>query len=343
MVLTIKVPLQDSETIREYLVKHNMFEKGYQYAKANGYIYFPVSARFEIPGRLLSFEERDLKPSDRGISWRDAARSILSPVQHASGRFSYDTVGTIAIVEIVEELEEHERELAELLLRTVPSLKTVLKKLGGHEGEFRVQKMGFLAGEDTRETIVKENGCSFMVNVENVYYSVRLGTERTRIMHLIRPGERVLCMFSGVAPYPIVFAKNTQAKELVGIEINPEAHKLALENVKLNKVDNVTLICGDVKDETPKLVESGKRFDRITMPLPHTGEEFLPVAFDAIAPGGTIHYYAFLDKGDLRKEKGRVADMIMKAGKRGKVVKSTLCGQYSPRRYRVCFDIEVLE
>ena len=67
-------------------------------------------------------------------------------------------------------------------------------------------------------------------------------------------------MFSGSGVYPVVISKNTKAKEIYGIEINPIAHKYAEENIKLNKLKNIKLFCGDVKKTIPKL---NRKFDRI--------------------------------------------------------------------------------
>ena len=85
------------------------------------------------------------------------------------------------------------------------------------------------------------------MNVEKVYFSPRLSEERKRIFQQVKNNETILVMFSGIAVYPIVISKNTKAKAIVGIEINPIAHKYALENLKLNKISNVKLFLDDVK------------------------------------------------------------------------------------------------
>ena len=84
--------------------------------------------------------------------------------------------------------------------------------------------MVFLAGFDTKETIHKENNVRLKLNVEEVYYSARYSTERKRIMQLVKPGEDILIMFSGAAPFVCVLSKNTKAKEIIGIELNPIGH-----------------------------------------------------------------------------------------------------------------------
>src|SRR3989338_5632236 len=115
------------------------------------------------------------------------------------------------------------------------SVKVVAMKAGAHTGRYRSQKLTIIAGEKRKITTHKESGVALMLNVEKCYYSPRLGSERLRIAGLIHPNERVLVAGSGIGVYPLVFAKHSQAKEIVGVEINPVAHKFAEENIVLNK------------------------------------------------------------------------------------------------------------
>ena len=84
-------------------------------------------------------------------------------------------------------------------------------KTGIHEGEYRTQKYECIAGIDKREAIYKENNVTLVLDVEKVYFSPRLSTERKRIYQQVVPGETILVMFSGCSPYPIVISKNTMA------------------------------------------------------------------------------------------------------------------------------------
>ena len=99
-----------------------------------------------------------------------------------------------------------------------------------------------------------------------------------------------LVMFSGCAPYVLVITKNSKPKAVYGVEINKKAHGYALENVKLNRIKNAELFHGDVRKIIPKL---RKKFNRILMPLPKTGEDFLGIALNASKKGTIIHFYDF--------------------------------------------------
>jgi len=251
---------------------------------------------------------------------------------------SYDIIGDIAIIEIPYELEKKEKLIAEALLNLHKQIKVVVKKAGIHRGIYRRQKLKILAGERRKTTEYKENNVRIILHVQDVYFSPRLSTERKRISNLVKPSEEILVMFSGVAPYPLVIAKNTKAKEIYAIEINPVAHEFAVENVKLNKLKNIKLFLGDVRMIIPILK---KKFDRVLMPLPLGGENFLDLALAAAKKKAIIHFYDFLkeDEFDLAEEKVKKA--CDSAKRKFKILRIVKAGQIKPREYRVCVDFEV--
>lgn len=252
---------------------------------------------------------------------------------------AFDIIGGIAIIDIRDELQKKEKLIAETILKLNKNIKTVCKKVSGHKGVYRRQKLKIIGGERKKITTYKENGVTLKFNVETSYFSPRLSTERKRITQLVQSGEKVLVMFSGVAPYPLVIAKNTKAKEVYGVEINPEAHKFALENVKLNKAKNVHLYKGDVRKAVPKL---RKKFDRILMPLPKSAEDFLDTALSAAKKGTTIHFYDFLNENEFEKTQEKIRKACDKAKKKFEIIKTVRCGQQAPRTYRICTDFKVL-
>ena len=129
-------------------------------------------------------------------------------------------------------------------------------------------------------------------------------------------------MFSGIAPLPVILAKNTKAKKITAVEINPKAHKYALENIKLNKITNVDLINSDINK-----VKLKQKFDRILMPLPKSGEEFLPLALKLTKKGTIINYYNFLSEDQFKEEKKYIVNLLEST--KGNVSKaSELAGKY---------------
>lgn len=270
-----------------------------------------------------------LKEALKGRIPEEKLRKVIS---------SFDIVGDIAIIQIPKELEDIQDKIAEAIFKLHKNVKVVLKKVGIHRGIFRRQRLRIVAGERRKVTECRESGVRIRLHVEDVYFSPRLATERARIASQVNPGERVLVMFSGVAPYCLVIAKKSRASEVYGIEINPVAHQFALKNVALNKLHNIKLFLGDVRIVVPML---GMRFDRIVMPLPLGGENFLDTALSVIKDGGTIHFYDFKDEAGFEIAKMKVRNACKAAGKRCRILRLVKCGQIGPRTYRICIDFKV--
>jgi tRNA (guanine37-N1)-methyltransferase len=184
---------------------------------------------------------------------------------------SFDVVGDILIFsEFPKALAKKEKLIGETILAQYRHIKTILKKTKKYSGKFRTPKLKIVAGEKRKETVHRENNILLKLDAEKVYFSARMSSERKRVSLLVKPDESVLVMFSGCAPYPLVIAKNSGCREVYGIEINPVAHKYALENIKKNMLENkIKLFLGDVTKILPKIK---KKFDRILMPLPKGGE-----------------------------------------------------------------------
>lgn len=253
---------------------------------------------------------------------------------------AFDAVGDIAIIEIPKELEKKERLIAQTLLSLFKNIKTVAKKLGGHKGKYRTQKLRIIAGENKKTTEYKESKVRIKLDVEKCYFSPRLSNERLRIAKQIKKNEKILVMFSGVGVYPLVFAKNSQAKVIYGIELNPTAHRCAEENVKLNKVsDKIKLLKGDAKRTVKELKI---KFDRILMPLPKQAEDFLEGAFLVSKKGTLIHFYTFSQQDKFKDAERNIIEKCKKYKKKCKILNIVKCGQSAPREYRICIDFKIL-
>lgn len=179
------------------------------------------------------------------MNLKEALKDKLDDRELSILKTALDIVGDIAIIDVPEELEKKEKIIAKAVLDNNRNIKTVVKKSGIHEGIFRLQPHKYILGEDKKKTMYKENGCTFEIDIDKTYFSPRSSTERQRICNLVKAKEDILVMFSGIAPLPIVISKNTDARYIWGIELNKDAHEMALHNVKMNKANNVFLINDD--------------------------------------------------------------------------------------------------
>lgn len=260
-----------------------------------------------------------------------------SELQHL--RRAYDTIGSITVVEIPPELVKKQKIIAQTIIENNKHIISVYKKTGKRTKICRIPRLIHIAGPKNTETICIENNVRLKTDIAKAYFSHRLATERKRIFSQVKRGERVLIMFSGVGPYTLSIAKNTKAKEIIGVEKNPTAHKFAETNKTLNKVSNVKNYRGDVR----KIIPSLGKFDRIIMPLPKGAEPFLNTALQAAKKGTTIHFYDFLHENDIPKVAvDKVKSACAKSEKKCRILKTVRCGQLGPRQYRVSVDFRIL-
>ncbi len=331
-MLAAKCKLPEAEKIRRILLKKFVYDSTRLTLKEDNYIYFPILKKV----RGITCVEKKLQKH-----WRDTdihsilegkiPKKLLELVPRA-----LDIIGDIAIIELHEELKDYYNLVGNAVMLANKQVKVVCRKAGFFEGEYRTRKLEIIAGEKRKETTYTESGVRIKLNVETCYFSPRLSSERIRIARLVRPKESVLVMFSGVGPYTLVIAKHAKPKEIYAIEINPEAHKYALENLQKNHFKNIHIYKGDVNKVLPKLK---KKFDRIIMPLPMDAAEFLPLALSYSKKGAIIHLYDFENEKDISElPKKKVKEKVKKC----RILRIVKCGQYSPGKYRICIDIKLL-
>ena len=201
-----------------------------------------------------------------------------------------DIIGDSAIINLPEVLQTNSKKVAELILNENKQIKSIYLQKSKIKGKFRTREVQFIIGEKKEYTAYKENGCTFLIDISNVYFSPRLSTERLRISNMVKTKETILNMFAGVGPFSIIISKNNPDSFITNIEINPLAHELSIKNTNLNNMSNrIKNIQGDVKDILDDSHQN--KFDRILMPLPEDSLDYLDIAINVIKPNGFIHIY----------------------------------------------------
>jgi len=273
----------------------------------------------------------------------ESARGILDEGQLARIWKGVDIVGDIAIIKLPDELQAESDRIAERLLGVAPHIRVVLRQVGPVESQFRTRKLEWLAGEDRTDTVHKEFGCQYRVDVDAMYFSPRLGYERKRIADLVSPGECVVNFFAGVGSFSIMIARHARPSRIYSVDLNPVAVRYHAMNNVLNRVrEMIDVICGDAN----LVVSSSLRglADRVLLPLPDLALESLATARSALKnEHGFVHCYAFVEShhrseaGDKAlQELGPVLESIeaMREKTQVRVVRSV-----GPCRYQVCLDV----
>jgi tRNA (guanine37-N1)-methyltransferase len=226
------------------------------------------------------------------------------------------------------------RKAAKEIMKRHKAVKSVLQKTK-RRGEFRLNPSKLIAGSRDTEVIHKEHNYLIKVDPRKVYFSPREGTERQRIVEMVKPGERILVMFSGAAPYAIAIGKKHLHNKIVCVEINLMAVEYAAKNARLNKLTNIRNICWDVRR-----ARGLGGFDRVIMPLPETAVEFLDVAVAHSKKGTIIHLYGFAR--DFKELENKVKEKAEIYNFRYKIVGKQKVLPYAPRVSKVRLDIKVL-
>lgn len=259
---------------------------------------------------------------------------------------SFDIVGDIAIIKVPLAIDNRKEIIAKAVMVANKNVKTVLNQISPVKGRFRLRKLEHIFGERKTETLYKEYGCIFRVDLSKVYFSPRLSYERMRLARLVKPKEVVINMFAGVGCFSIMIAKHSKTSKIYSIDINPKAMQLMMENITLNKVvGRVETILGDAKEVIETKLKD--KAERVLMPLPAKSYEYLDAALIALrSKGGFIHYYDFIHtkkgenpvEGIIKKVKKRISGLRISF----EVISSRVVRTVGPNWYQVVLDMKVL-
>lgn len=257
---------------------------------------------------------------------------------------NYDIIGNIAIIKKEGKTKQEIREEIKELLGK-PGIKTILEKAGRIKGKLRTFKIKHLAGDKNTIALYKESMCTFKLDLKSCYFSPRLASDRIYVAGLVKKAKakKVLCMFSGVAPYPIIIAKIAKPKSIIAVEIGKECCKYAEENARRNKFEGVIkIVQGDVKRIIPKFAEKKEKFDFIVMTRPNLKESFLKYALSVAKKGAKIYYHGFSHENNLQEMIDNLSRDAKKEKKRIKIIDVKKIGELAPYKYRYGVEMKVL-
>lgn len=338
-MLGVRVPRREAEAVRRKLQSMGLLLSDYRPVRDGDYIIFPVSRcpeGFECVD--TEFPERKRKPR----SLEDALREFLPDEAIQKISKSFDIIGHVAVIRIPEELWDLREKIGEAILRVHPNVRTVAAEVGPHQGVFRVQPVEVIAGEPNLVTEHKEFDVRLRLEVGKMYFSPRLSYERYRIAQQVRPGEFIAALFAGVGPFPLVIHRFQPNIRAYAVELNPDAYKYLVENIRLNKAESKIIpVLGDVREIVPSRFPH--QADRVLMPSPILADDFLDVALEAAKPSGAvIHTYALGPNDDPFTEKEyELLRFFDERGWDAKVLNKRVVRSYSPRYDQVAFDVFV--
>jgi tRNA (guanine37-N1)-methyltransferase len=336
LVLCVKVQKEKAEAIKQFLIKNNFLDRAYRPKKEGDFVFFPVKEKindFEIV-------EKELEKKESGKKLKNLLKEKLSDEELDSLISSFDIVGDIAVLEIPPNLIKKEQLIANVIFQVHKNVKTVAKKTGATSGVFRIRPVEVIAGKNTTLTIHRENNCLFMLDLNKCYFSPRLSTERTRISLQVKKNENILIPFAGVGPFAIRISKKEPTCSIVAIELNQEAINYFEKNLDLNKCKNIQIIQGDVAKILPNIYENWA--NRIVMPMPMGGKEFLKFIIPCLKRGGILHYYSFVKRENMKQNiEKEIKEEIEQFKRKYKILYFRKVRDYSKEIVQAVLDVQI--
>jgi len=319
----VRVPTDRGEATRQALAARDLLDRRYEITADSGRLYIPVVDPTAVPD---AHEVVDRDPPARDTQTTPADLLGVDP--------SYERLGDIVILD--EDDPERARAVADAIVASDLRATTVVNRASKVAGEYRVREWDVLVGDST-ETVHREYGHEFALDIADVYFSPRLATERRRVTEQAAAGEHAVDMFAGVGPFAIPMA--ARGADVVACDLNPVAVEYCRENARRNDVaDRVTAINADVRD---LVGEYAGRADRLVMNLPHSAGEFLDAAVELAGDECVLHYYDIQHEDDpfgpgtaaIRAAAEPAYDVGVETER---VVRS-----YAPHEDNVCLDVRL--
>jgi tRNA (guanine37-N1)-methyltransferase len=279
----IVVPREAGEESRQRLAKVGILDDDHQIVVEDDTLYIPIT---DVDGVPDQFETTYHELPTRQM--------VQTPADVLGYEPSLERLGDVVIIDVDD--SEQAAEIAHAVMASDLPVRSVLNRASKIKGELRVRDWELLAEREPHdetidrsptETVHREYGHEFLLDLSAVYFSPRLATERHRVVDQIEPGQQVLDMFAGVGPFAIPAA--TRGADVVAVDLNETAIEYLRENAQRNGVtESITAIAGDVRG----VVDDYQGWaDRLIMNLPHSANEFLETAVDLAGEDCVIHYY----------------------------------------------------
>lgn len=346
----IKIPINQTEQIKNELISKGMFLKGYRLIKEQGFIYLPI---IKNDSYSLQWEttKKTFEILEKNFDMHSSLAQIIPVDLHPYIPTSFDRVGNCILVKLDQAIVNFKDVIGLELLKAY-KVKSVFFKLGDVETEYRTINWECIAGIDDPIVVHKMQGLRWKVNIRKVYFNTRLSNEYLRVASMCNVDDVIIDMFTGIGPFALLCASKCPCT-IQAFDINPLAIELLRENIVMNRKflqGTVFPNCGDSKI----LIQSLSKVNIIIMNLPELAIDFLAVALDHIVDNGIIFLHQFIHlskedkKGNLDNQTEKLLQYILHLTDKEKNnhitwnIKGNKLRDVSPSKTHVVWDIRKL-
>ena len=203
-----------------------------------------------------------------------------------------------------------------------PEITTVIQNINGRDTSMVLgDREQVLYGKGYIEDVLC--GCRFRISARSFYQVNPVQTEVLYSKAMEYAGltgkETVVDAYCGIGTIGIVASR--KAKQVTGVELNPDAVRDAVRNARANKIDNIRFYQGDAGDFLQKMAANGEKADVVFMDPPRSGstERFMAAAaamgpkrivYVSCGPDTLARDLKYLRKKGYRVEKGVGVDLF---------------------------------
>ena len=173
------------------------------------------------------------------------------------------------------------RKLVEELLKAHPNITTIVQNVNPRKTSIVLgNEERILYGKGYIEDILC--GLRFKISCKSFY---QINHDQCEVLYtkaldklMLTGNEVVLDAYCGIGTIGMCVA--SKVKQVIGVELNKDAVKDAIQNAKLNSIRNIRFLCDDAGSFMSQLTKAQQKLDVLIMDPPRSGssEEFLSSA-----------------------------------------------------------------
>ena len=195
-------------------------------------------------------------------------------LRHVLVRRGFSTDEIMVVLVVSSPIFPSKNNFVKALRKKYPQIGTVVLNINDKktsmvlgERDIVIYGKGFI-----RDTLC---GCTFRISPQSFYQVNPVQTEilyKTAIEYAgLGRKERIIDAYCGIGTIGLVAAKS--AREVIGVELNPDAVRDAKLNAKENKITNAHFYQGDAGEFMEAMAEEGETADVVFMDPPRTGSD----------------------------------------------------------------------
>ena len=232
---------------------------------------------------------RELLPSFKIKTYNeDTGYGLL---RHVLVRRGFETGEIMVVLVTASPVFPSRNNFVKALRQKHPEITTVIQNINGRDTSMVLgDREQVLYGKGYIEDVLC--GCRFRISARSFYQVNPVQTEVLYSKAMEYAGltgkETVVDAYCGIGTIGIIAA--SKAKEVIGVELNADAVRDAVQNAKCNGVKNIRFYCNDATEFMMQMAASGDTVDVVLMDPPRAGSTEAFIKAVAAVKAKTVIY-----------------------------------------------------